>query len=521
MIFLKHASLNCLYKINTLVNTLVNIIIRYISNISIRGINYSLLICFFILSFPFPSYSTEKETQSPSFEQHLNARIETLIQQKLPHAQVGILLQDAKTGQLLYSRRVHENFLPASTTKLLSTTAALLKLGPDFRFETNVKINPNQLKQGKLQGDLIIQFKGDPSFTTENLLNLIKNIKNAGIKEINGDILIDNTYYSGLLHSLGTSWDSLPWAYAAPATAIILNENKVNLVLTPSKTIGEKASLTLAPEETSNKINISNDIISVTESEAKELCQVSIETNSQNEITAYGCWPSKETSDPISVAIQNPALLARQWILEGIKKENIKLKGQITLGGSAAELKTIASHTSKPLFDLIKIVLQDSNNIYADSITKTLGHHQFEKGSFATGVLSIKEILSKNLGIDTSTIKLQDGSGLSRYNAFSPYHLAKLLRGMYHHTYFNQYYKPAFPTSGETGLLSHRMKTFDLNGHVQAKTGTMTGTSSLAGYMTSNNKQDRIFVIMINQATIDPKELKNIENNLCEILAAY
>lgn len=450
-------------------------------------------------------------------------KIDELLQQKLPNTNVGIVLQDAKTGKILYERRANENFLPASSTKLLTAAAALFSLGPNFQFETIAKIDPAYLKDGVLSGlggDLFLQFGGDPSLTSDDIRNLIKSVRQAGIKEINGDIVIDNTKFQGPNYAQGWSWNSLPWAYSAPVTSIIINENLVRLELTPNKTLGEKATLALAPEE-KTKINISHDIVSVAESEANERCQIMVDMNSQNEITAYGCWPIKEDSEILKVAVQNPILLARQIINEALKEENITLSGQIALGVPPKELKVIASHRSKPLNEMLKPVLQDSNNIFADSITKTMGIQRFQQGSFQSGVLAILESLSKNLGFDSSGIRLQDGSGLSRYNAISPHHLARVLYGMYQNKNFGKVFRDSLAVSGEAGTLKNRMSSFDLNGQVHAKTGNMIGASALAGYLTTrNSKQDLVFVIMINNSIDQAQDLKAFENSLCELFAS-
>lgn len=445
-------------------------------------------------------------------------KIESIIQQKLPNTSVGIVLQDAKTGKIIYERRANENFLPASSTKLLTAAAALYDLGADYKYETAAKMNIDAVNQGVLTGDLYIQFSGDPSLTSADLKSLIKEIKTLGVNQIVGDIVIDNTRFQAPNYALGWSWNSLPWAFSAPVTTVILNENKARLNLTPSKTLGEKATLTLAPDETIH-LNITDDIISVSESDANERCQIMMDINSKNEVTAYGCWPAKDSVDTLKVALQNPNQIARQLIAEAIKDLDIKLSGQIAWGAAPKDLKVVAYHRSKPLSELLKPLLQDSNNIYADSITKNLGVQRFQQGTFQSGVIAIKETLAKNLGLDTKSIRMQDGSGLSRYTALSPNHLARVLYGMYQNKDFKNLFRNSLAVSGEAGTLKYRMSAFDLNGQVYGKTGGMIGTSSLAGYLTTRNKQDLIFVIMVNNAVNSAEELKNFENSLCELFA--
>lgn len=474
---------------------------------------------FLLAVFAFHSTAFADSLNYPISSTEASQKIETLIQQKMPNSNVGIFVQDAKTGNVLYERRAAENFLPGSTTKLLTAAAALIGLGTDYTFETSIKIDPDSLKSGTLTGDVFMQFTGDPSLRIQDLQALIKQMKSAGITQIVGDVVIDNTRFQGPNYALGWSWNSLPWGFAPPITTIILNENKAMLNITPSKTLGEKATLAMAEDEPI-RLNITHDVVSVSESDAKEKCQIMMDINSQNEVTAYGCWPAKESSDSLKIAIQNPTILARQVIADALKAEQIKLTGQIALGTPSKELKTIASHRSKPLSDLMKTVLQDSNNIYTESLIKTLGVQFFKQGNFHAGVAATKDILAKHLGLDTSNIRLQDGSGLSRYTAISPQHFGRILYGMYNSKQYSKVFRESLSISGEAGTLKNRMTSFDLSGQVFAKTGTMLGTSSLAGYLNARNKQDVIFVIMINNATAEKEELRNFENALCEIFTS-
>ncbi|HXH54829.1 MAG TPA: D-alanyl-D-alanine carboxypeptidase [Gammaproteobacteria bacterium] len=122
----------------------------------------------------------------------MSTEIESFIQRGLPNASVGIVVLEADSGKILFERRAKEPFPPASTTKLFTAAASLLSLGADYQFQTAVKIAKKDLLQNKLNGNLTIQFSGDPTLSTTDLKQLIAGIKTAGIHQINGNIIIDN-----------------------------------------------------------------------------------------------------------------------------------------------------------------------------------------------------------------------------------------------------------------------------------------------------------------------------------------
>lgn len=470
-------------------------------------------------------------------------RIEKIIQQKLPNTPVGIFLQDAKTGKILYERRAFETFLPASTVKVISTATSLFLLGPQYQYETSFKVASNDkvetggkaakaaiddnsdnnslrekknIQSGILKGNLYLEFSGDPSFKTEDLQKLVQDLKASGIKQIQGNLVIDDSLFKGKVHPYGWMADDLTWYFAARVSSVILDENKVKLLVKSNKTLGEKATVVLAPENTL-PIKISQAVVSVTETEAEENCELDVLMDNDNNINIKGCWPSKEKEDELKVAVQNPNLVAMQILKKALKANNITLTGKIVFGLTPKKASVLVSHRSPPLEVLIKTILQDSNNLYAESLLKTMGVQKFQQGTFQAGLRAMKAVLNKDFAIDTTTIRLLDASGGSRYNAITPEVLGRVLYVMYHNPNFGQLFQDSLPNSGKSGTLEKRMASFDLNTVIHAKTGTMTGVSALAGYISNQKKEDLIFVIMINGAVGESASSKQLENELCKI----
>lgn len=178
-----------------------------------------------------------------------------------------------------------------------------------------------------------------------------------------------------------------------------------------------------------------------------------------------------------------------------LNKLNIKFKGNIVLKKAPPQVRELATHYSKKLQELIKLVLKESDNLYADCIFKKLGYHVYgTPGSWASGTKAVHKFLEKTTDIKPTEIYLNDGSGRSRYNLISPDSLIKLLKAIYDSSMY-PIFLDALPACGKEGTLSKRM-TSNAN-QVKAKTGTLNGVSALSGYI-NNTQKPYAFSIIIN-----------------------
>lgn len=442
----------------------------------------------------------------------LNAVLDPIIAHRLPNADVGVVVADAKTGKILYDHRGFHAFTPASNAKLLTTTAALLALGPDFRFKTSAWIKKSALKKGRLTSNVWLKFTGDPSFTVSKLNQLISKLKAHGINTIDGNIVIDDSAFKAPNYAPGWVQDDIAWYYAAPITSVILNQNALVYTLAPSQRLGYNAHL--VPESTDQSIKIHDNITTVTEKQADYRCALSINIDRDNTIRATGCWPISNKAKTVGIALRDPNRYAMSVIHQALKANHITLTGRIVTGKLPKQANRIAVIKSWPLKDLIKTILKDSNNIYTESLTKTLGATQYGQGNFTSGAQAIKNILKRRAGLNTQQLYLTDGSGLSRYDLVSPRDLVRLLYVIDHNQKLSALIKPALPNAGEDGTLAWRMQAFDTAGHIKAKTGSMRGIVALSGYLTTQHKQELIFSLIVNHIVGSSDEAKAIETDI-------
>jgi len=453
---------------------------------------------------------------SPITQALLADDVESLIQQHIPNVKVGIVLMDPSTGKVLYEKNAKQLFTPASTTKLFTATAGLLTLGSDYRFETLVKANLQNLKAGRLDGDLALVFNGDPSLTVADVKALIAKISAQGITEIKGDVIIDDSRFQSPDYAMGWSSESLAWYYAAPITTTMLNQNQLGISIVSNPKLGQKATVSwLEPEIMPSLLPLQSNILSVSEEDANTICQIEVQMNDNNALNIKGCWPLEPNPRHLKVAVKNPYAAMKQLLIETFKNNHIRLIGKIKRGVSSEKSPTMTTHYSKSLNDLLKNILQDSNNVYAEALLKTLGVTQFQRGTFQSGARAVQAILEPVTGINASEWQLLDGSGLSNYNLVTPMHLAHLLATVQNHPTIATIFKEALPVSGVDGTLKNRAN--QLQGNLRAKTGTMAGTSSLAGFLTTKNNKELVLVVMCDHFLQPRATVKAFEDKLSEL----
>ncbi len=441
--------------------------------------------------------------------QTLSEKIDGIIAHQLPHATVGILIKEAQTGQVVYTKNADKLLSPASGIKLFTAAAALYQLKSDYRFTTTLS-RKNQ--------DYYLQFTGSPSLTANNLTSLILNLRKNNINSIKGNLIIDSSQYQPPNYPSGTSYDDLGWYYAAPDTAAILNENKVAYELISAKELGQTA--TIKSKNFPKVLTLVNEVITVSKEEEKDHCSLNLETKPNNTIHIYGCMIQDKNPKLIELAVPEPVLWVKQVLKSAIVKSGIAFKGKITTGKTPNGADFIASLQSKPLSKLIAFMLQQSDNLYANSLTKKLGYTLTGKGTHKQGAFAIKKILSEHTHLDFKQMDLVDGEG-TRYNLVTAEQMVILLNDLYHDPNMKAVFFKALPQSGVSGTLKDRMKKTMLEKKVYAKTGSMHDISSLSGFMINPAEKTFIFSIIINGVNQRLEKAKSLEEKILLALDEY
>lgn len=451
----------------------------------------------------FVAFITTFSVQSNTLSQELD----TLIQQTLPHANVGVLIKDAQTGQILYELNAHKFFNSASNIKLFTAAAALYQLGPNYQYVTSLSQDQN---------NFYLTFSGSPSLTIEQLKQLILHLKELGIKEIAGNFVLDISRFKPPYYAAGISYDDLGWYYAAPSSAVILNGNAVAYDFISAPKLG--MPIQIEPKTPDKSLTLINEVVTVSKTQEKNHCGLNIEIKNNNTLRLYGCLSQEEHPRKMQLAIPNPTLLAKQIIKKTLEENDIQLKGAIITGNTPAHAKVIASHESENLTRLLTHMLEESDNLYADSLTKLLAYTLTQQGTYKQGAYAIKTILAQHTKLDVNQLELTDGVG-TRYNLQTPAQIVMLLTDLYNDEKMKPIFLSTLPRAGASGTLKGRMKNTYLEKNVLAKTGSMHDISALSGYLTTRKGRTLIFSIISNDIIKNINLARQLEEKILLLTA--
>jgi len=408
--------------------------------------------------------------------------------ESLKHASFSLTVLDAKNGATVFSSNTNLGLAPASTLKLISSATAIQLLGGDYTFKTTVTYTGTIVNE-TLNGDLLINGHGDPTLgsnrwpnTNKNsILNLIlQAIIKAGIKNINGKIIANDSYWDTQSLPDGWLWQDIGNYYGAQTSALCWDENQLKLALVSGKNKGFKVSLkekiaypflNLVNEVKTGDINTGDNVYAYS----------APYTNIIYLRGYYGINCKKE----IGISLPDPALAMAYDLQAFLLKNNIPVNEITTarLVGSAfqnpAKAVTIATIISPKLSEIIYPLNQKSVNLFAEQLLRTLAIEKGKDATFNTGINVIKKYWY-NMGIDSTELNIYDGSGLSPANKVSTTAMANILYKAQNFTGFTQFY---------TSIPTHN--------NIVMKSGQISNVLAYAGYQ-SNGEGKYCFSIMIN-----------------------
>ena len=431
----------------------------------------------------------------------------------------GILIQPLSSTATLYSRDSRKYFIPASNVKLLTTAAALQKLGADFRIKTSVYSGEN--------GDLYIAGRGDPSITETQLKSLAQQLKQRGISGVNR-LIGDDSYFQGNAVNPNWEWEDAQAGYGAPINSLIFNQNAIELLLSP-QAIGQPLKVTFAEPKLANQWQIQNNSVTVAQNES-EFIEVGRDFD-RSAIRVSGQLKVGAASESAYVAVINPANNFVQHFQQVLTAEGILVKQALVASTSGNLDRELAAVESPPLAELIKETNRESNNLYAEVLLRLLGKVtgnmpvlQTLTGKMPvpqedTSEIGLKELKTAltQLGVNPNSYKLADGSGLSRHNLISPEALVQTLRLMANSPTASVY-RASLPVAGESGTLKNRLISTPNRVILQAKTGTLSGVSALSGYIEVPNYEPLVFSIIVNQSDQSAAKVRSATDEIVLLL---
>lgn len=435
-------------------------------------------------------------------------------------ARFGVFVMAAKDGRVLYAHNSDQLFTPASNMKVYTTAVALDSLGADYRWRTSVYANKQADANGTINGDLTLFGRGAPDFISKpkgdapSLAKLATDLYEAGVREIRGNIVGDNSYFRGELFGIGWQWNDIQWYFGAEPSALSIDENSVEVTIGPATKQGSTANVVINPN--SSPLHLLNETKT---GEAGETTSIGIMRQlSGNDLRVWGDFPVNGRAFSAFLSVHDPSLWAATLFKQALIARGIKVTGEArTRDFRMAETdkfdpqKTmeLAHEDSEPLSAIIHHTNKESDNLYAELLLRTVGKERGasapdpdprknrERGDDEAGTAVVRSWLDSK-GIGTNGLAIRDGSGLSRLDLITPETTARLLLAM-SRTASAPVFHDSLPIAGRDGTLNSRLK--KLTGRIFAKTGTLTYTHSLSGYATTPTNETLVFSIMCNEAT--------------------
>ena len=426
----------------------------------------------------------------------------------------GILIADANTGQVLFEQNADRYFVPASNMKLFTTALALATLGPDYRFRTTLESLVEPAADGKIAGPLYLVGRGDPNLSNRKfpfdlkeefigpservIVELANAMAAKGVKEISGDIVGDDSYFPRDRYPNGWEIDDMVWEYGAAISAIVLDDNTVQLTLTPGDKAGDRVDAVVAP--TAPEFTVDNQVITSAAGVKPDLT-LKREPGS-NVVTLLGTLPAKSNQRKLTLAIQEPGLHAAAMLKRLLEDRGIKVSGtvrQLSMppGPPEGEKRVVlAEHLSIPLRQSVKLVNKISQNLHTEMLLRTAARQNGvwntpeDLANFAASFYSIA-------GIPPGDVVQTDGSGLSRHDLVTPRAVVALLLYVQKQPWFGAYFE-SLPVAGIDGTLEDRMKNSIAVGRLHAKTGSVEHVRTRSGYADLPSGRRLVFSFLSN-----------------------
>lgn len=448
---------------------------------------------------------------SQNVVQKINAAVNNFLKdEQLKHAIVSLYVTD-ENGNKVYALNEEYGLAPASTQKIFTSVAALSLLGKEFTYKTEIGYTGN-VNQDNLNGNLIIKSYGDPtlgSWRYKNtqpgaVLNLIiKALQNAGIQNIHGNVILDDAAFSYQPMPGGYTWEDMGNYYGSGSWAINWRENQYDLILKPGKDIGDTSTvIKIAPALSATEFN---NFITTAEANSGDNTILYLPPYGTSAF-AEGTIPKGVKDFTVSGAMPYAADQFKTELDSALQKNKIAVKEGIITGSSFQKKHEavpliqmpVATYTSPALDSIVYWFMQKSINLYGECLLKTIAYKQHNLGSTDLGIADLKKFWQQN-GIDSSTLNIADGSGLSPQNRVTTHSLVQALLYAQKQSWFSSFYN-ALPVYNNMKL----------------KSGSISSVRGFAGYYTASGGKKYVLAIIVNnydasKGNVTPKIFKVLD----------
>lgn len=416
-------------------------------------------------------------------------------------AHVGVLALDTRTGDVLYARNADDEFQPASTLKLLVGSVALEKLGPAFRFRTELDRTGEIPAIPKGPSDaVVLHAGGDPFLSDRDLRDAAQRVFAQHAGRLRG-IYIDDSHFDTSPYPAGWVWDDFAQPYAAPISAIALEENVVHLTVSPGAAMGSRARVTASLGASVGTMYegcvaaLTNFIAvgpraSTGPRDSESSIDVAVAHGGCLEVV--GTIPAGARPEAVDAAVYDPLSYAQRALVDAFRADGIDMElpsiiGFPSVGTRRTAFEGVAqqplwTHESAPLATFLGPRFWiPSDNFVGEMLLRQVGFASAGKPGTTDKGLTYERSWLQSIGVDPATTTLADGSGLSQYDRITPRDLVAILQHDWN-SGNRELVLDSLPVGGARGTIEGIAGT-PAAGRVFAKTGSMSHVRGLAGYL--------------------------------------
>lgn len=471
----------------------------------------------------------------PSFAASLSDRIDFILKQNgLASSDLSIKIVSIPDGRVLYEKNPDSNLNPASNIKLITMATALKELGPSYTFPTEFYSQSLVDKDGSLP-NLWIKGYGDPSFNSEELDDLVRRFKAAGLKRIDGDVFVDDTYFDRN-HLTTYIADVNEKLYSIVTGPLSFNFNSIRISAKPARRLGEKPQITLDPP--TQYVSIENEAKTAWEGANVDLdAEVKKEepktgthskskprikmpsflrstSKERNVIQIRGTIPRTIQEYNFQRGVPDPAIYTGTVILEALQRQGITVRGALRREAVPHDGLLLFSHSSKPLSEILKSLGKFSNNFTAEQLVKSVAAKKFgPPGSLPKGLKAMRDYI-ESLGVPRKSFVLDNGSGLTRLSSVSADDFIRLLYDIYVSPWRDDFIA-SLSIGGVDGTLARKFKGGKVTGKMHAKTGTLNEVKALSGYL-FDDRARLAFSFLFNDFGVPMDNIARAEEEILE-----
>jgi len=434
----------------------------------------------------------------------------------VPDDSLSVYVRDVTQVQPLVSFNADVPRNPASVMKLVTTAAALHVLGPGFTWETHAYAD-GKIAGDRLDGDLVLKGYGDPYLVTEAFWTFLRRLRVKGLRQITGDLVIDNSYFSIVPRDRG-AFDGRPYhAYNVLPSALLVNFQTYEFQMLPDRG-SKRIQVTTSPPSATlaihNRLKFTNGHC---RGQKFRIQMHVLEGLPDDTVRFSGEYPSACGSHALLRTVSSHESFVHGVFTALWRELGGEFEGGVRSGTAPGGARRLFVHRSYPLSDVIRPMNKFSNNVMTRNLFLTLGAERHgAPGSVSKGRVVVREWL-QSIGVDPGGLVIDNGSGLSRTSKASARLIGEMLLEVYRSPYMPEFVS-SLPLAAIDGTMRKRFRNGPMHGRMHIKTGLIDHVRSLGGYMLNRNGRTFVVVVLQNHRNIHHQTGTQIQDTLIEWL---